>query len=80
MKAVLPVFMQMNKSHNNALQAILQTRPLFAVRAKAQKIGQARKTPELGVIAYKLMNKALLAKLVLFNGFVIGCASAIKKR
>ncbi|NMP80530.1 hypothetical protein HHE92_12045 [Pseudoalteromonas arctica] len=34
---------------NKALQAILQTRPLFAVRAKAQKIGQASKTPELGV-------------------------------
>jgi|TARA_B110000093_G_C12888751_1_gene375156 hypothetical protein len=28
----------------------LQTRPFFAVRAKAQKIGQALKTPELGVI------------------------------
>jgi hypothetical protein len=35
---------------NKALQAILQTRPFFAVTAKNAKIGQARKTPELGVM------------------------------
>jgi hypothetical protein len=44
---------------NKALQAFLQTRPFFAVTAKNAKIGQARKTPELGVRAnhlYKLPN------------------------
>jgi hypothetical protein len=39
--------------HNKKLQATLQTRPFFAVTAKAQKIDQARKAPELGVIFFR---------------------------